>query len=68
MVVYGCINSLYQDILGKQAYIEKVKNNWIDGAVTIPLAVGLLILVVVDIAYKARVKAKEDAQQLGQAD
>lgn len=56
MVVYGCINSLYQDIIGKQAYIEKVQNNWIDGSVTIPLAVGLLVLVAIDIAYKAMAK------------
>lgn len=64
MVVYGCINSLYQDIIGKQAYIEKVQNNWIDGVVTIPIAIGILVLVVIDLVNKARTKAKEDAQQM----
>jgi hypothetical protein len=40
--------------MGKDAYIENVQSNWIDGSVTIPLAIGVLVFVFIDIVLKLR--------------
>jgi hypothetical protein len=53
MVVYGCIKSLYQDIIGKEAYLQEAERNWMDASITVPLAIILLVLVVLDLVLKA---------------
>lgn len=35
--------SLYQDVLGKDSYIELVKNNWAPAVYTVPLAILVFI-------------------------
>ena len=42
---YAAISSLYQDWIGKDAYIEKCQNEWISPHITVPFALILLILV-----------------------
>ena len=51
---HWAITSLIQDSMGKEAYIENVQSNWIDGSVTIPLAIGVLVFVFIDIIFKIR--------------
>ncbi len=50
---WWAINSLYQDIIGKEAYLQNVQTNWVDGSITIPIAIGVLFFVVVDLFWKA---------------
>lgn len=39
--------SLYQDILGKERYIDYVKNNWIDSGKTITYALTGLVVIII---------------------
>ena len=51
------LGSLYQDIIGKAAYIAHVQNHWIDGSITVPLA---LIAIVWVVFYKPNKKDPKD--------
>jgi hypothetical protein len=44
---YISINSLAQDIIGKEAYIERVRDYWVPAAVSIPLAIVGIIFVLI---------------------
>ena len=44
-VFVASIISLHQDILGQAGYIEHIKNHWIDGTISVPIAIGSLVLV-----------------------
>jgi hypothetical protein len=56
-ISYWALNSLHQDILGKEGYIQKVQTNWIDSMITIPLAIIVIIFVAVDLYAKYKIKA-----------
>ena len=48
MIVYACVQSLYQDIVYKTAegFAEHILNGgWTDRSITIPVAIIILILV-----------------------
>ena len=39
-----CIESLYQDFLGKEKYIAFISNNWIEPVYSVPIAiVGIIV-------------------------
>jgi len=44
ILFYASINSIIQDIMGKEGYINYVNLHWIDSSVTFPLAIVLLFL------------------------
>ena len=41
---YSAITSLWQDMLGKEAYIELAYQKWIPASKTVPMAIILLII------------------------
>lgn len=52
--IYGALimsaaNSLYQDYLGRDAYVELIQRHWVDARVTVPIAIVALIIGI--IAY-----------------
>ena len=47
ILVYSAINSLYQDMIGKEAFLERVNNNWYPAYITVPLAIIILIAALV---------------------
>lgn len=57
MISLSCLNSLFSDILGKEAFVNYVQNNWIDSRITIPIAILGLIYVIASIIIE-RDKAK----------
>ena len=46
VVCMACSMSLIQDFYGLDGYVERLRNNWIDGIYTIPIAiiVGIITL------------------------
>lgn len=44
MLAGHSLGSLYQDALGKDAYLEKVSADWISAAYTVPLALAFIAL------------------------
>lgn len=54
IVFYAAVVSLYQDFLGKDAYIEACKNHWIDPSISVPIAIGMLVIIFIDIIRKVR--------------
>jgi hypothetical protein len=46
-----CINSLWQDMLGLERYIEEVKLHWVSSAYTVPIAAVLLIFIFLSMGY-----------------
>jgi hypothetical protein len=47
MLAYAACSSLAQDIIGKEAYIERVQDYWIPAAISVPLAISAIIFIVV---------------------
>lgn len=41
------VTSLIQDYIGKEAYLKKVEEGWIDASITVPIAIIVLIYVLV---------------------
>jgi hypothetical protein len=44
-----CIDSLWQDFEGKDQYLASVTANWIDPAISVPVAVIILLIVTRDL-------------------
>lgn len=42
MAAFAC-NSLVQDVMGQQGYIEHIRDHWASGYYTVPLAVAMLV-------------------------
>ena len=45
VIAYACCNSLFQDILGLDGYIQMVQDNWVSEGITVPIALFALFLV-----------------------
>ena len=58
IIMYSAVNSLYQDVIGKEGYIERISNGWISSWITVPLAI--LFLVVSVWLYKQKDEASDD--------
>lgn len=42
----GAAESLWQDMLGKEAYIKHVEHGWVAAKYTVPIAIFLLIVAI----------------------
>lgn len=60
VILGSCFDSLYQDLIGKQAYINQIQNNWIDSRITIPLAIIMTIATVIHLIYKANKQVENE--------
>lgn len=43
VISYACTTSLLQDLIGKEGYIQRVQEHWVDSSITIPVAVCVLV-------------------------
>jgi len=53
-LVCDCMISLFSDFLGRDAYSSYVYNNWVDSAITVPIAIGVLFFLAVEYLIKKR--------------
>jgi len=52
-VVCACLESLRQDMIGKERYIKSVDLNWVDSRITVPIAiVGLTVCLIGYIIHR----------------
>jgi hypothetical protein len=52
MTTAFCLMSLYQDILGLDGYVSYVRRSWVDGSITVPVAIAALMIISVPIRAK----------------
>lgn len=46
-VACWAVTSLIQDYIGKEAYLKKIEEGWIDASITVPIAITVLMYVLV---------------------
>ena len=51
-LVASCCLSIIQDLYGKEAYIEHIKNHWVSGLYTLPLAIIIAIITILNMEDK----------------
>ena len=62
-IVCLCVTSLYQDMLGMDRYLAKARDNWIDAAWSVPVAIIVLVAVLVSYVVNEISKQKGDSDE-----
>lgn len=55
----GAIGGLRQDIMGKEAWVRSVDANWMPAVWSVPLNIGLLVVVGVALVFMVRSEIEE---------